>query len=703
MNIQVTISKELGISLESINKVLELFSEGATVPFVARYRKEITGNLDEVQLIQIKDRSSYWEDFQKRRTAILQAVENQGKLTDKLKEQIENARSLSELEDIYLPYKVKRKSKGQKAIEQGLKPLAIYIQKEQFDTKIKDRAHQFIKGEITDEKDAVAGALNILAEWISENNWVREKLREQYKKHSIAIAKVKKGKKEEGEKYKDYFSFSERTQKIASHRTLALYRAEKEGVISFKVEVDQDRAIENIQRIICRSYAENSYVVKAVTEAYKRILQPNFESEIKKELKEKSDIDSIAVFAENLKQLLLQSPLGAKNILAIDPGFKSGCKVVILNRNGEFVKNDTIYPHPPQQKKGEAQEILKALIEKYKVEAIAIGNGTAGIETENLCRGLFKAKEVQIFLVNEAGASIYSASEIAREEFPKLDLTVRGAISIGRRLADPLAELVKIDAKSIGVGQYQHDVNQLLLNQKLTEVVEHCVNRVGVELNTASYPILAYVSGLGTTLAKNIVQYRIDHGNFTERKQLLQVPKMGKKTYEQAAGFLRIENGKNPLDNTIIHPESYRIAEEIAKKANTSVQRILSHESSVELEDVKGLKEEYGHYVVDFIVKELQKPTIDPRDPLKEIQSNKVTSIEQLHEGMLLNGTINNITNFGAFVNIGLKESGLVHISEVSNTFVSNIQEVVKLNQQVNVKVLSVDLARKRIQLSMKV
>ena len=701
MNITTQISKELNISLKSIEKVFELFREGGTVPFIARYRKEATGNLDEVQLIQIKDRKAYWDGFLKRKESILQTIEAQGKLTPELKAKIEAVLVLTELEDLYLPYKQKRKSKGEKAIEQGLKSLAIFIQKSSNNNAIEDKAYSFVKGEIADEKEALSGAVNILAEWIAEDNWVRDQLRNQFKKFAIAGAKVKRGKKEEGEKYKDYFDFSERVSRMASHRILALFRAEKEGILNFSINVDEEKALQNIQYKIKNRYERNRFNDKAIEEAYKRILQPNFESEIKKELKEKADVDSIGVFAENLKQLLLQSPLGAKNIIAIDPGFRTGCKVAILNKNGDFTENTTIYPHPPQNKLEETKKTLEHLTQKHQIEAIAIGNGTAGLETEKLCRNLFKDSDVQVFSVNEAGASIYSASEIARDEFPELDLTVRGAISIGRRLIDPLAELVKIDAKSIGVGQYQHDVNQPLLKQKLDEVVASCVNHVGVELNTASYPILAHVSGLGTTLAKNIVAYRDENGNFTERKQLLKVPKMGKKTYEQAAGFLRIEKGSNPLDNTIIHPETYKLVGELLKLNNSKINDVLGKQVINE-QAVKLLKEKYDNYTIDFIVKELQKPTIDPREALEEVSFNSVDSIADLREGMELTGTINNITNFGAFVNIGIKESGLVHISEISNTFVTNIQEVVKLNQQVNVRVLSVDLARKRVQLSMK-
>jgi len=696
------INNELRISSQVINKVLVLLNDGATIPFIARYRKEVTENLDEVQLIKIKERHGYWEDFFKRKQAIIQSIESQGKLTDELNSKIAKINKTSELEDLYLPFKPKRKTKGQKAIEQGLKPLAIFIQKEHNDGKIKNHALNYINDEINNEEDVLQGAINILAEWISEDTWVREKLRTQFKRFAQIGSKIKKGKKEEGIKYKDYFDFTEQTQRIVPHRVMALLRAEKEGFLNLKIEVDIDRAIENIERIIYKNYADNIFIEKAIIESYKRILQPTFESEIRKELKNKSDIESVHVFAENLKQLLLQPPLGAKSILAIDPGFRTGCKIVTLNKNGDFISNTTIFPHPPQNKVIDSKNILKNLVEKYKIEAIAIGDGTAGLETEKLCRRLFKTSNVQIFSVNEAGASIYSASEIAREEFLQLDLTVRGAISIGRRLMDPLAELVKIDAKSIGVGQYQHDVNQTLLKQKLTEVVEHCVNHVGVELNTASYPILSYVSGLGTTLAKNIVNYREENGNFTERKQLLKVPKMGKKTYEQAAGFLRINKGTNPLDNTIIHPETYAIVYELVKNNNTKVEEILNNKETINQEIINSLKAKYNNHTIQFIVNELQKPTRDPREFIQEPEYNNIDTIDDLHVGMQLNGKINNITNFGAFVDLGIKESGLVHISEISNIFITDIQDVIKLNQQVQVKILEVDIHRKRIQLSIK-
>lgn len=699
MDVQSKVGKELNLTEGVIAKVFELLDGGATIPFIARYRKELTKGLDEVQLIQIKERRHYWETFNTRKDSILKSIEEQGKLTDALKRKIESAQLLNELEDLYLPFKKKRQSKGQKAIENGLKPLAIYIQKSHRDSDIEDKAFGFVRGKVEDQKDALDGAVSILAEWISENLWIRDRLRQQFQKYSVAVAQVKRGKAKEAEKFKDYFDFSERIQRMASHRVLAVFRGEKEGLLNFKVEVDEDRAYDSIERGVYRNYATNSYVDKAITEAYKRILHPNFESEIKKELKEKADLDSIEVFAENLKQLLLQSPLGAKNTLAIDPGFRTGCKVAALNKNGDFITHSTIFPHPPQNKIHEAEQTLLNLTKKHKVQAIAVGNGTAGIETERLCRKLFKNSDIQVFSVNEAGASIYSASEIAREEFGELDLTVRGAISIGRRLMDPLAELVKIDAKSIGVGQYQHDVNQPLLRQKLDDVVAHCVNHVGVELNTASSAILARVSGLGETIAKNIVAFREEHGDYQERKQLLKVPKMGKKTYQQAAGFLRIENGKNTLDNTIIHPETYAIVEELCKLNKMSLQNLEIQKCNVQ--SIQFLEEKYGKLTIEFILKELKKPTRDPRTPLKEMVSNQIEKIEDLKEGMQLTGTVNNITNFGAFVNIGIKESGLVHVSQISDSYVSNIYDHVQLNQQVRVKVIGVDLERKRVQLTM--
>jgi uncharacterized protein len=702
MDIISTISRELNIPSNKIQKALTLFNEGATVPFVARYRKEMTGNLDEVELINIKDKNTYWVEFIKRRQSILKSISEQGFLTPEIKTKIESSLSIQELEDLYFPFKPKKITKGQKAIKQGLKPLALLLKNEEFDFRIEAEVQSFVRGEVKTKKDAISGAINILSEWIAESDKVRSRIRDQFERHATIYAKVKKGKDELGANYRDYFDFSQRIDRLAAHRTLAILRAEKEGFLRISIEVDLDKAVENIERTLGRQYQDNTYKEKIFQEAYKRVLQPSFESEFKKTIKEEADSESISVFAENLKQLLLQSPLGGKRTLALDPGFRSGCKVAVLSETGKYLENRTIFPHPPQKKVKEAEQILRNLVEAHKIEAIAVGNGTAGIETEKLCRKVFGNSGIKIFSVNEAGASIYSASEIAREEFPTLDITVRGAISIGRRLMDPLAELVKIDAKSIGVGQYQHDVNQPLLKQKLNEVVEHCVNHVGVELNTATYPILVHVSGLGETLAKNIITYRNEIGGFSSRSELLKVPKMGKKTYEQSAGFLRIEDGSNPLDNTIIHPESYPLAKQIAKFHKTTVEALISKETLIEDSQIENLSDEFDQHTIEMVVNELQKPTRDPRKELKEAKRNDISSMSELIPGMKLSGVINNVTNFGAFVDIGLKESGLVHISELANEFVSNVQEYVSLNQRVNVTVKSVDLERKRIQLSMK-
>jgi uncharacterized protein len=612
------LSKELNIKIESVKKVLELFKEGATVPFVARYRKEVTGNLDEVQLLDIKNRNQYWLDFDKRKESIIASLKEQDKFSQELKTKIDKATSLVELEDIYAPYKQKRLTKGQKAIKNGLKGLALLIKQEEFDFKIEGEIASYIKGEITSKKEALAGAFNVLAEWIADDERLRNRIREQFEKFATITASLKKGKEEEAAKYKDYFNYSERIDRVAAHRTLAILRAEKEGFLKVQIEVDKQRALDNIDRAVSRFYAENSFRDKIYQEAYKRCLQPTFEAEIKRSIKELADTESIKVFAENLRQLLFQSPLGAIPMLAIDPGYRTGCKVAVLSSSGEYLENRTIFPHAPQKKPKEASQALRNLAESHKVKAIAVGNGTAGLETEKLCRSIFKSTDIQVFSVNEAGASIYSASSIAREEFPTLDITVRGAISIGRRLMDPLAELVKIDPKSIGVGQYQHDVNQLQLKNKLDEVVEHCVNHVGVELNTASFPILSHVSGLSLNLAKNIVSYRNEIGGFKERKQLLNVPKMGKKTFEQAAGFLRIEDGSNPLDNTIIHPESYSLAKEILKASKLKLALI--GKSKIEIDDttIEAFKASHGEFTIDQIIKELQRPTRDPRAPLQE-------------------------------------------------------------------------------------
>ena len=693
MNFYNHLYTEISISKKVIEKVLALFAEGATIPFVARYRKELTGGLDEVQLIALKERHHFWVEFSKRKESVLNAIAEQGRLTDLLKSQIEQASTFSQLEDLYLPYKQKRKTKGQKAIELGLKPLAINIQKEFKDSRIEQRAESFVKGDVESVEDALEGAVNILSEWIAEDVRLRERIREQFQKFGIVSSKVKKGKEQQAQKFRDYFSFSERLNRIPSHRVLALFRAEKEGLLNLKIEVDKEKALQNIERSVYRKYTQNGYMHKAIEESYKRILQPNFESESKRELKEKADLESISVFAKNLKQLLLQSPLGGKNTLAIDPGFRTGCKVAVLNNHGDFLESATIFPHEPQNKKAEAEQTIKNLIEKHNITAIAVGDATAGLETLQFCEKYFLSQGLQVFEVSEAGASVYSASEIAREEFPELDLTVRGAISIGRRLMDPLAELVKIDPKAIGVGQYQHDVNQPLLKDKLDEVVELCVNHVGVDLNTASFPILTHVSGLGPAIAKNIISYRKSIGKFKQRKELLKVPKLGGKSFEQCAGFLRIKDGTNLLDDTIIHPESYKLAKTIKMNLDAGLDKT----KILELH-----KAEFGRATIEMVLKELEKPTRDPREPLEVLERNSISSISDLQTGMVLNGAVNNITKFGAFLNIGLKESGLVHVSEISNTFITDIHQHLELGQRVKVKVLNVDLNRKRIQLTLK-
>jgi uncharacterized protein len=693
MNIIKELHRETSISENTISKVLSFLNEGATIPFIARYRKEVTGGLDEVQLIALRDRHHFWVEFSKRKETVLNSIEEQGRLTDILRKQIEQSITYSQLEDLYLPFKQKRKTKGQKAIEQGLKPLAISIQKEFKDSRIEQRAESFVRGNVESIEDALSGAISILSEWIAEDARLRERIREQFQKFGVIASKVKKGKESQAQKFRDYFDFSERLNRIPAHRILALFRAEKEDLINLKIKVDKEKAIQNIERAVFRRYSQNTYVHKAIEESYKRILQPNFESELKKELRERADIESITVFAKNLKQLLLQSPLGGKSTLAIDPGFRTGCKVVVLNNRGDFIENTTIFPHEPQNKKAESEQILRSLLKRHSIEVIAVGDATAGLETLNWCEQTFTDSGLQIFEVSEAGASVYSASEIAREEFSELDLTVRGAISIGRRLMDPLAELVKVDPKSIGVGQYQHDVNQVLLKQKLDEVTEFCVNHVGVDLNTASFPILTHVSGLGPIVAKSIVDFRKSIGSFKERKELLKVPKLGSKSFEQCAGFLRIKDGLNPLDNTIIHPESYELAQKLKSLLNSGIDKksILENHQT-----------EFGKTTIEMVLRELERPTIDPREPLEAVERNSVSSISDLYNGMVLNGTVNNITKFGAFVNIGVKESGLVHVSEISNTFITDIHQFLELGQRIKVRVLKVDLERKRIQLTIK-
>lgn len=701
MEITQQLSKTLNLTDQQVTVTLQLLNDGCTIPFISRYRKNQTKGLDEVQVAAVKEGAEKLQEFLKRKEFIQKSITENSQMTEEIQSKIEKATELSQLEDIYLPFKPKKLSKGQKAIRQGLKPLALLLKQAEFDYEIDQQIESFVKGEVKSKKEAIDGAINILSEWIAHNEYVRERIRGQFERHAKLQSKVKRGKDADAQNYKDYFSFEQRLEYLAAHRTLAVLRGEKEGFLNVKIDVDLEKAIQNIERIVGRQYKDNSYKNQIFKEAYKRLLQPSFESEFKKVIKDKADEDSILVFAKNLRQLLLQSPLGGKRILAIDPGFKTGCKVVVLDENGSYKENRVIYPHPPQRKAQEAAQLLKNLVESYKVEAIAIGNGTAGIETEKFCRNLKFKFEVLIFSVNEAGASIYSASSIAREEFPNLDVTVRGAISIGRRLSDPLAELVKIEPKSIGVGQYQHDVNQVALKSKLTEVVESCVNHVGVDVNTASYPILSYISGMGGVLASNVVQYRNEHGPFKNRKELLKVPKMGAKTFEQAAGFLRVSDGTNPLDNTIIHPESYPLAKEIAKSLDSSIEGLIGQSIHLTDNQLGRLKEKYDEYTLDFVLSELQKPTRDPREPRKKSGFNDIRSISDIEVGMKLNGAVNNITNFGAFVSLGIKESGLIHITDVAEGYINDIHEYLHINQQVEVVVKSVDVERKRIGLKL--
>jgi uncharacterized protein len=698
------ISMSLSLKNWQVENVLDLFSGGATVPFVSRYRKEATGSLDEVQIEAIQKQSQQLKEVDKRRKFILQSVEEQGVLTDELRKKLTTSYSLTELEDLYLPHKPKRKTRASVARERGLEVLAKIIMKQQ-DQQVLNRARQFVKGEVTDAEAALQGARDIVAEWVSENQISRTQVRRNFSRSAMITSKVVKDKERAGEKYKDYFKYSEKLSRCPSHRMLALRRGEEEGFLRLSIGPENADVVYNLQRIFVKGKGEASTQVElAVTDAYKRLLAPSISTEFRNQGKETADDGAIKVFANNLRQLLLASPIGQKRTLAIDPGFKSGCKVVCLDAQGNLKHNETIFPHPPQKDADKAMKKISQLVEMHKIEAIAIGNGTAGRETEQLIKRMRFNTDVLVFIVNEAGASIYSASAIAREEFPQFDVTVRGAISIGRRLMDPLAELVKIDAKSIGVGQYQHDVDQKKLQGTLDRVVESCVNAVGVNLNTASKHLLAYVAGLGPQLAQNIVDYRAENGAFTSRLQVKKVARMGGRTWEQCVGFLRIPNAKNPLDNSAVHPERYAIVQRMAKDCKSTVVELISdeqHRKGIDLE--RYVTDEVGMPTLKDILQELEKPGRDPRAKARvfEFDSN-VSSIDDLREGMELPGIVTNITNFGCFVDVGVKQDGLVHVSQLANRFVSDPNEVVTLNQHVKVRVVEVDKGRKRIQLSMK-
>ncbi len=698
------IAKSLNIRESILLKVIGLFEDGATIPFIARYRKEVTGGLDEVEIAAIEKNWRQFQELIKRKEFILETIADQGQLSPDLRKQIENCWDSTLLEDLYLPYKKKRKTRGTKARDLGLEPLAKLI----FEQRENNLAHicrPFINKDVTDEDTALQGARDIIAEWINENANVRNKLRSLFERNATIQSKVARGKKEEAIKYQDYYEFEQRLDRCPSHRLLAMFRAENEGLLKLNIEPDPERSLQEIERIVCKGRtATADQVFEALKDSYKRLLQPSIETEFRKKAKEIADLEAIEVFTNNLRQLLLAAPLGEDWVLGVDPGFRSGCKIVVINPQGDLVLNTTIFPHPPQTKKAESASKIQSLVHQYKVKAIAIGNGTAGRESMDFLQEIKFDHQVELFMVNESGASIYSASEIAREEFPDKDLTVRGAVSIGRRLMDPLAELVKLDPKSIGVGQYQHDVQQNLLKDSLTRTVESCVNAVGINLNTASKHLLTYVSGLGPTLAQKIVEHREIEGPFSSRIGLKKVPRLGEKAFEQCAGFLRIRNAKNPLDNTAVHPERYPLVKQMAKDLGTSIEAIIEQkELRKQISLDKYITDEVGLPTLRDILSELDKPGLDPRGAAKSFSFERnIKSIEDLKIGMRIPGLVTNVTNFGAFVDVGVKQDGLVHISQLADVFVKNPAEHVQLNQQVMVRVVEIDLKRNRIQLSMK-
>ncbi|MDD4395348.1 MAG: Tex family protein [Bacteroidales bacterium] len=700
------IAKSLGLHEKQVRNVLDLLANGATIPFIARYRKEATDSLDEVQIGNIRDLYNKLTELDKRRAAIIDSIKEQGKLTSELEDRLNKALTMSELEDIYLPYKPKRKTRASVARERGLEPLAVIIL-DQSEKNLQIVANLYVNAEkeVLSTEDALAGAQDIIAEWVSENIRIRERVRNIFAQESSITSKVVKDKEKEGEKYAGYFNSSEKLYKAPSHRILAMFRGEEEGFLKLTIAPDEEKVLPFIKKHYVKSNNDcSNQVIKAIDDSYKRLLQPQMETEMRKMYKEKADKEAISVFVSNLRQLLLAPPLGQKTVLAIDPGFRTGCKVVILDKQGKLLHNENIYPHPPKSEYKLASDKLKRLVLQYQVEAIAIGNGTAGRETEYFVRKIPFEREVIAVVVNESGASIYSASQVARDEFPDYDVTVRGAVSIGRRAMDPLAELVKIEPKSIGVGQYQHDINQTLLQNSLDTTVESCVNYVGVEVNTASKELLSRVSGVGPLLAKNIVEYRNENGPFASRQALKKVPRFGEKAFEQAAGFLRIRDAQNPLDSSAVHPESYHIVDEMAKKMGCSVPELIKDETlrkNINLKDY--ISEAVGLPTLKDIMQELAKPGRDPRTKFDVFEFDKtINSINDLREGMVVPGIITNITNFGCFVDIGVHQDGLVHISNIANKFITNPNDEVKLNQKVIVKILSVEIDRKRINLSMK-
>lgn len=693
------ISNDLALKSWQVENTLKLLSEGATIPFISRYRKEMTGSLDEVQVEKIHNHYQQLDTLQKRKLSIIKSIEEQQKMTDELRLKIDQSWDEKEIEDLYLPYKSKRQTKADKAIEAGLAPLAKMILA-QNNNELTSTAGKYRCTAYPTPEDALAGAMEIAAQWISEKPGVRNMLRKLFTHEAIITSKLIKGKEEEAEKYKDYFDFSELAKKAKSHRVLAILRGAEEGVLKLSVQPEKRTAVEKLELYVLKEGSKCPEIIQdIVKDTYQRLLRPSLENELTKDLKLNADTDAINVFAQNLKQLLLQPPLGTFRTLAIDPGYRTGCKVVCLDENGNLLNNVTIYPNPPQKEVGMAKKKISTLVEQYQIEAIAIGNGTASRETERFIKGIHFDRKVKVFIVNEAGASIYSASKTAREEFPDYDVTVRGAVSIGRRLMDPLAELVKIDPKSIGVGQYQHDVDQKLLQEKLDSVVVSCVNKVGVDLNTASKYLLNYISGIGPALAENIVKFRKENGGFNNRRELMEVPKMGPKAFEQAAGFLRIREGNEPLDNSSVHPESYQVVKKMAGAVKVSTADLIGNEELLNtLAPEKFISDSTGIETLTDIIEELKKPGRDPRKLVKVFEFDPtLKSMENLEIGKTYPGIVNNVTNFGAFVDIGIKENGLIHISNLSDEYISNPADVIGLHEHVLVEVIELDVQRKRI------
>ncbi len=708
-NLENYIVSQTKFPLKSVENTVKLLNEDGTIPFISRYRKELTGNLDEVQIGEIVKYKELFEALEKRKVAVLKSLEEQEVLTAELRKKIEEVLDLVALEDLYLPFKKKRKTKADTAREKGLEPLAKILMSQSRNLgslELSSLASKYIKDEVNSKEEALEGARHIIAEWINERTDVRSMLRRELERSALIATKVVKKMEddEKAQKFRDYFEWNEAFNRIPSHRLLAILRAVSEGFIRLKIEIDDEKALDNIQnRIIKSKDAASEEIQSAIEDSYKRLLFPALANEALALAKEKADEIAINVFTNNLKQLLLGSPLGEKRVLAIDPGFRSGCKVVCLDAQGNLLHNETIFPHPPKNDTVGAMKKISSLADAYKIDAIAIGNGTASRETEQIVKKIHFKNAIQVFVVSEAGASIYSASKIARDEFPNYDVTVRGSVSIGRRLQDPLAELVKIDAKSIGVGQYQHDVDQTKLQKSLDKTVEFCVNAVGVNINTASVPLLSYVSGIGPKLAENIVTYRDEKGPFTSRSDIKNVPRLGSKAFEQAAGFLRVRNGKNPLDESSVHPESYSVVSKMAKDQGLKVSELVGNKALLQkIELSKYVDEKRGLPTLGDIIKELEKPGLDIREEAKVFTFNQnIKSITDLREGQLLPGIVNNITNFGCFVDIGIKESGLIHVSNLSDSFVKDVNEHVHLHQQIVVKVLDVDVERKRIQLKL--